>query len=168
MADQRDGSYLSLPPFTIGCDITTTTGPGCNAILTGQSFYPSNQSVDHWLNPAAFTNPPVATTLGQTDLSPLGGSPTQVRGPDFRKVDLSFVKLFPVNESQRFEFRAEIFNLANHPNFSAPGFSGGGAGLPAPPGVLDFSNTKNFGKITSLRLGADDEREIQLALKYYW
>jgi|GEM_PF-5510773 len=169
------GSYLSGPPFTIGCDITTTTGQGCNAVLTGQPLYPENQSFNHWLNPAAFKNPPVATTVGQSDLSPLGGSPTQVRGPHFRNLDFSVVKEFPIERgliptkgSQRVEFRAEAFNLTNTPNFSAPGFSGGGAGLPAPPGVLDFSNTQNFGKITSLRRGADDEREIQLALKYYF
>jgi hypothetical protein len=40
--------------------------------------------------------------------------------------------------------------------------------LPPPPGVLDFSNTANFGRITSLRLGPNDQRQIQLALKYYF
>jgi hypothetical protein len=64
--------------------------------------------------------------------------------------------------------RLEIFNLTNTHNFSVPGFSGGGAGLPPPPGVLDFSNTTNFGKITALRLGPNDQRQIQLALKYYF
>jgi hypothetical protein len=168
------GTYLSGPPFSIGCNTTTTTGLGCNAVLTGQPLYPTDRNFNHWLNPAAFANPPVATTLGQSDLSPLGGSPTQVRGPDFRKLDFSLLKQFPlsgdgiIRESQRIEFRAEFFNLTNTPHFSAPGFSGGGAGLPAPPGVLDFSNTQNFGKITSLRLGAEDPRQIQLALKYYW
>jgi hypothetical protein len=49
-----------------------------------------------------------------------------------------------------------------------PGFSGGGAGLPPPPGVLDFRNTADFGKITALRLGPNDQRQIQLALKYYF
>ena len=70
--------------------------------------------------------------------------------------------------AQRFELRAEIFNLTNTHNFSVPGFSGGGAGLPPPPGVLDFSNTANFGKVTALRLGPNDQRQIQLALKYYF
>ena len=59
-------------------------------------------------------------------------------------------------------------NLTNTHNFSVPGFSGGGAGLPPPPGVLDFSNTANFGKITALRLGLNDQRQIQLALKYHF
>jgi hypothetical protein len=160
--------YQSGPPFTIPCNITTTTGQGCNAILTGEPLYPENQSFEHWLNPAAFTNPPVATTIGQTDLSPLGGSPTQVRGPDFKRLDLSVFKSFRASDNQRFEFRVEVFNLTNVQNFSVPGFSGGGAGLPPPPGVLDFSNTANFGRITALRFGPNDQRQIQLALKYYF
>ncbi|MGE0407214.1 MAG: TonB-dependent receptor, partial [Candidatus Korobacteraceae bacterium] len=161
-------NYQSGPPFTINCNVATTTGQGCNAILTGQPLYPENRGIQQWLNPAAFTNPPVATTIGQTDLSPLGGSPTQVRAPDFRRMDFSVFKNFPITESQRLEFRTEIFNLTNTPNFSAPGFSGGGAGLPPPPGVRDFSNLNNFGRITNLRLGPNDQRQIQLALKYYW
>jgi len=160
--------YQSGSPFTIPCNITTTTGQGCNALLTGEPLYPENRSFEHWLNPAAFTNPPVATTIGQTDLSPLGGSPTQVRAPDFKRLDLSVFKSFRASGNQRFEFRAEVFNLTNVQNFSAPGFSGGGAGLPPPPGVLDFSNTANFGRITALRFGPNDQRQIQLALKYYF
>jgi len=35
-------------------------------------------------------------------------------------------------------------------------------------GCLDFSNTANFGRITALRLGPNDQRQIQLALKYYF
>ena len=162
------GLYQSGPPFTIPCNITTTTGQGCFALTTGEPLYPENRSLEHWLNPAAFKNPPVATTVGQTDLSPLGGLPTQVRGPDFKRVDLSIFKGFRVDENRRVEFRLEVFNLTNTQNFSVPGFSGGGAGLPPPPGVLDFSNTTNFGKITALRLGPNDQRQIQLALKLYW
>jgi hypothetical protein len=139
-------------------------------VLTGQPLYPKDQSFEHWLNPAAFANPSsVVTTIGQADLTPLGGGPTQVRGPAWRRLDLSLFKDFPVTERQRFEFRAEVFNLTNTPNFGIPGFSGaGGGGLPPPPGVLDFSNLNNFGKITTLRAGSNDQRQIQLALKYYF
>jgi hypothetical protein len=160
--------YQSGPPFTIPCNIATTTGQGCNAVLTGEPLYRDDRGFQGWLNPAAFTNPPVATTLGQTDLSPMGGDPTQVRGPDFKRIDLSVFKGFRGRGNQRFEIRAEIFNLTDTHNFSVPGFSGGGAGLPPPPGVLDFSNTANFGKITALRMGSNDQRQVQLALKYYF
>jgi hypothetical protein len=155
-------------PITIGCPVATSTGSGCNALLTGEPLYPENRTFMNWLNPAAFANPPAATVLGQTDLSPFGGSPTQARGPDYRRIDLSVFKEFPMTEGHRFEFRVEIFNLTNRPNFSSPGFSAGTAGLQPPPGVRDFTNTANFGRITSLRNGQNDQRQIQLALKYYF
>ena len=155
-------------PITIGCPVATSTGSGCNALLTGEPFYPENRTFMNWLNPAAFANPPAATTLGQTDLSPLGGDPTQVRGPDYRRLDLSVFKEFPLSQGQRFEFRIEIFNLMNRPNFSSPGFSAGTAGLQPPPGVRDFTNTANFGRITSLRNGQNDQRQIQFGLKYHF
>jgi len=161
-------TYQSGPPFTIPCNTATTTGQGCNAILTGQPLYPENRSFQGWLNPAAFATPPIATTVGQSDLSPMGGDPTQVRGPDFKRLDLSVFKGFRGRGNQRYEFRIEIFNLTNTHNFSVPGFSGGGAGLPPPPGVLDYTNLTNFGKITALRLGPNDQRQVQLALKYYF
>jgi hypothetical protein len=122
----------------------------------------------NWLNPAAFANPPAATTLGQSDLAPFGGEATQARGPNYRRIDLSLFKDFPLTGAQRFEFRVEIFNLTDTPNFSSPGFSAGTAGLQPPPGVRDFTNTANFGRITSLRNGQNDQRQIQLALKYYF
>jgi len=62
------------------------------------------------------------------------------------------------------EFRSEFFNLTNHPNFSAPGFSGNG--VVAAPGSLDYTSG-NFGKIASTRDGQNDQREIQFALKFY-
>ena len=76
-------------------------------------------------------------------------------------------KNFPVTENQMFEFRAEIFNLTTMPNFANPGFTPG-VTLPPPPGVLDFSNTSNFGRVVALRLGQNDQRQIQVALKYYF
>jgi outer membrane receptor protein involved in Fe transport len=154
-------------PFTIGCPITTTTGLGCFALLVpGQDVYAGPHNVDHWMNAAAFAQPPAATTIGQTDYSPLGGAPTQVRSPGFHRMDLSLFKEFPIHENARLEFRAECFNLTNTPQFGIPGFTG--PGIQATPGVTDFTNTRNFGKITSTRDGANDQRELQFALKLYW
>jgi hypothetical protein len=121
--------------------------------------------VDQWLNPAAFTSPPVATTIGQSDYSPLGGAPTQFYGPGFHRLDFSLFKNFRITERTRIEFRSEFFNLTNTPSFSPPGF--GGNGVNAAPGSLDYTSNE-FGKITSTRLGQNDQREIQFALKLYW
>ena len=37
-------------------------------------------------------------------------------GPGFWNTDLAVVKLFPVRDFLRVEFRGELFNLLNHPN----------------------------------------------------
>ena len=153
-------------PGTVPCAITTTSGFGCFALkVPGENPYAGPHNVNQWLNPAAFASPPVATTIGQTDYSPLGGGPSQFRGPGFHRLDFSLFKEFPVSERFRLEFRSEFFNLTNHPNFSNPGFSGNG--VVAAPGSLDYLNS-NFGKITSTRDGQNDQREIQFALKLYY
>jgi Carboxypeptidase regulatory-like domain len=154
-------------PLTVGCVIATTSGFGCNALLVkGQNIYAGPHNVDQWLNPAAFASPPVATANGQTDYSPLGGAPTQFYGPGFHRLDFSLFKDFRTSESTRLEFRSEFFNLTNHPNFSAPGFSGNG--VTAAPGSLDYTSPTTFGKIASTRDGQNDQREIQFALKFYF
>ena len=43
-----------------------------------------------------------------------------VRGPGIQEVDLSLFKYFRINETKRVQFRAECFNLLNHPNFGLP------------------------------------------------
>jgi hypothetical protein len=154
-------------PFTIHCVNATTSGFGCNALLVpGQNVYAGPHNVDQWLNPAAFADPPVATAIGQSDRSPLGGAATQFYGPGFHRLDFSLFKAFRTSETTNLEFRSEFFNLTNHPNFSAPGFSGNG--VVAAPGSLDYISPGSFGKITSTRDGQNDQREIQFALKFYF
>jgi hypothetical protein len=154
-------------PGTVGCVNSTTSGFGCNALLVpGQSVTAGPHNVDHWLNPNAFASPPVATAVGQTDYAPLGGAPTQFYGPGYHRLDFSLFKNFRTTESTHLEFRAEVFNLTNTPNFSLPGF--GGNGVVAAPGSLDYTSPSTFGKITSTRDGQNDQREIQLALKFYF
>jgi hypothetical protein len=148
-------------PGTIPCAITTTSGFGCYANrVPRQDIYAGSHDVNQWLNPAAFANPPVATTIGQIDYRPLGGSPGQYRGPGFHRLDFSLFKQFRLSERFRMEFRSEFFNLTNHPNFSNPGFSLGNG---VPPGSLNYLDTTNFSRITSTRDGQNDQREIQLA-----
>lgn len=154
-------------PGTVPCAIATTSGFGCYALkVPGVDLYAGKHNQDQWMNPAAFQTPPVATTIGQTDYSPLGGGPAQFRGPGFHRMDFSLFKQFQLTERFRMEFRSEFFNLTNHPNFSNPGYSLNG--VPAAPGALNYNNPTNFGKITSTRDGQNDQREIQFALKLYF
>jgi hypothetical protein len=150
IATAQDGQ-----PFTVGCAIATSSSSGCNAnLVSGVNPY-AQSSVAHFVNAAAFSNPPAVTTIGQSSYAPLGGGPTQVSGPPFRRIDISFFKRFNFTERLYAEFRAEIFNITNTPNFSNPT-------------TLNFNNTTSFGQITATRDSPNDPREIQFALKIYW
>jgi len=66
---------------------------------------------------------------------------------------VSLFKRFHTSENTQLEFRGELFNLLNHPNF-ANSFT-----------TLDFRNTTLFGQINGTRgIG----RQTQLALKFLW
>ena len=142
-------------PLSIGCNPATTANFGCYApVASGQHIYAHKgpHGTTQFLNPSAFVEPPAATTIGQTDYSPLGGPPTQAHGPGYDNLDFSLFKKFRTSEKTNLEFRSEFFNLLNHPNFGNSFAS------------LDFTNTA-FGKITGTRgIG----REVQLALKFNW
>jgi Carboxypeptidase regulatory-like domain/TonB-dependent Receptor Plug Domain len=143
----------SGPPQAIGCQITTTATTGtCYAnVNPGVSKYRSGGPA-HYYNPAAFADPPVATTIGNSNFAPLGGSNTQVNGPGFRDFDFSIFKEFRVTETTRLQFRAESFNLTNTPSFNLPTNT-------------NFQDTANFGQSTTTR---SNPRELQFALKFYW
>ncbi len=153
-------------PGTVPCAISTTSGFGCYALVVpGPDINGGPHNVDQWLNPAAFASPPVATTVGQSDYSPLGGAPSQFYGPGYHRLDFSLFKNFRITERAHLEFRSEFFNLTNTPNFSPPGF--GGNGVSGAPGALDYTSS-TFGQINSTRDGQNDQREIQFALKLYF
>ena len=52
----------------------------------------------------------------------LGDNPLHAAcsGADFTNVDINFLKKTKIREKVTFEFRAEFFNIFNHPNFSVP------------------------------------------------
>jgi hypothetical protein len=143
-------------PVTINCVTPGAAGVGCYAVLVpGQNRYAGKHNVDQWMNPAAFTDPPPATTIGQTDFSPLGGYITPIIAPGFHRMDWSLFKDFNTSETTHLEFRAEFFNLTNHPNFAAPS-------------QRNYKDTAHFGQITSTIDSPNDPRQIQFALKFYF
>jgi outer membrane receptor protein involved in Fe transport len=80
-------------------------------------------------------------------------------GPGLVDFDFSLAKLFPITETRRIEFRAESFNLPNHPNFAVP------SGLIAFTGVDANGNpviAPNWGVISST---VTTSRQIQFGLK---
>jgi hypothetical protein len=151
-------SYQTGQPFTVTCPVATSEF-GCFAdVVKGQSLYAGPHNHTQWLNPSAFAQPPIATTIGQTNYSVLGGGQEQARGPDFTNLDSSVLKNFPVTESVYFQFRAEAFNTTNTPPF-------------AQPGNLNFTNLKGgFSSITSTKNSNQNNgaRTLQFALKLFY
>jgi hypothetical protein len=168
-------------PISLGCPSGATSGTGCGAFFTGQPLdlglhTDANGKLSYFGNPGAFTQPcvlgansvPIANSpagcVPETGIGALGGI-TQVEGPGFHRLDLSLFKDIPISERFRLQFRAEFFNIANHPNFNAPNFGGNG--------VVAISNSGNynsstFGEIGSTRDAPYDPRQIQFALKLYF
>ena len=87
-----------------------------------------------------------------------------IPGPGITNLDFSLFKDFfirRISENFKIQFRAEAFNILNHPNFGDPVVSSGAgdvidaSGAPIPTaGVLTSTTT--------------DAREIQFALKFVW
>jgi hypothetical protein len=142
-------------PLTIACTTTNAAGLGCNALkVPGVNPYAGQHNAAQFLNPAAFANAAPATATSAS-IANLGGRPTQVTGPPFRRLNFSVVRQFPAVRETFFEFRAEVFNLTNTPNFGQPG-------------NLNFINTTTFASISATRDNPSDPRQLQFSLKYYF
>jgi hypothetical protein len=174
-------------PLNIGCPTGVTAGTNCNAIkVPGQSQKLGIHTVKNaqgvnlpqWLgNPAAFAqacqlgndgNPVINSPAGCIPLTGsaiLGERPGQTSTPGFHRADFSTFKNFPFGDRYSLQFRAEFFNILNHPNFNAPGF--GGNGVVSISNATNFTNG-NFGLTGSTRDAPFDPRQIQFALKFYY
>jgi carboxypeptidase family protein/TonB-dependent receptor-like protein len=92
-----------------------------------------------------FTQPAAGTFVLQK------GVRDSIYQPGFQDWNLGLFKAFAVTEKTGFQFRAEAFDVNNHPNWS---------------GVASFTPTSSsFGKVTS-KTGLS--RTIQLSLRYYF
>jgi hypothetical protein len=106
--------------------------------------------------------PPAAGTFGN-----LGRN--VFRGTGFTNLDLSLSKTWKFKERLNAQFRAEAFNLTNHPNFANPwgGTSGYGSGVTADPSVGPFGcgcATPDVAAVNPV-LGSGSARAVQLGLK---
>ena len=101
-----------------------------------------------FFNTCAFTDPPLGS-FGDV-------SRNSVQGPGLQTWDFSIFKNFPITERTKVEFRAEFFNVFNHPNLQ---FVKSG-----PQNSIDTTTfgTPQFGFLTAAR----DPRQIQFALKF--
>jgi hypothetical protein len=133
--------------------------PGQPLYLFGAQ-YPGGKA----FNPAAFTDPPTAP-LTQGNLSR-----NALRGFGATQWDFAVHRQFPIRESLKLQFRAEMFNVVNHPNFGQPSGAFGVAGFGISNQMLGQSlaggNASNVGGgAFSPLYQIGGPRSIQFALK---
>ncbi len=144
-ADRPD---LIADPYAAG-PVAANPDPTCHTtIAQGGRAADHTRTVQTWVNPCAYSNP---NLLGQFRF---GTSPRNgVIGPKLTNVDLGLSRSIPLfRESQQLTFRADVFNLFNHPNFDPP---------------QNIFDSRNFTSLSSSnRFGTRPPRQIQLALRY--
>jgi hypothetical protein len=122
---------------------TASLGGGSRPNSTGQSARLDSgaRSINRWFNTSVFTEP-APFTFGN-----VGRTLPDVREPGLVNFDFSVIKSTRIHELATLQFRAEVFNILNTPQFGGPGTTLG---------------TGQFGVITSQ---ANSPRQIQLGLK---
>jgi len=107
-------------------------------------------TVNRWFNTAAFT-PNAVLTFGNAGRN-------IVSGPGFHNFDFSVMKNTRIHENVNLQFRAELFNITNHPNFALP------SNILSAPNFGALFNTPDAAQ-NNVGLGSGGPRLIQLALK---
>src|SRR5262249_5345186 len=98
----------------------------------------SERSLLRWFDTGAFAQP-AQYLFGNQGIG-------HIRGPGLTNVNGSILRKFSLTETKQLQFRCDMFNAPNHPNFGTPGAIYEGAG---------------FGIINS----AAPARQLQLGLK---
>jgi hypothetical protein len=127
----------------------------------------------HWYNACAFDNPlngaatpnlnngigsfpsnPPYVADEATAVQYLGGKANNVYGPGFERINMGLGKQFSTWHEQYVQFRADAFNLFNHPTWANPS----NTGLSATAGLITAPLT--------LQSNVPDARFFQLSAKY--
>lgn len=149
---------VSRAQFCPGITFSTMYSPGgIEARLGGPSGGPGWFASNPDGSSKAFCPPPA---IGDgTDFGNTGAG--IAKGPGQFNFDVTVQKLTKLNERQNILFRAEFFNLFNHPQFEDPG---GTFTVPVTPALPDVNGGPGvFGRIIATSVSP---RVIQLGLKY--
>jgi hypothetical protein len=151
-------------PFSVFTNSTANGTAGtirANKIgsVTTERQFLANGSVQYLPQAICF-----AATPGCAFSNPTGTIGAQSRnglsGPGFEDTDVSLAKFFTIYRESKLQFRADAFNLLNHPNLGQPVSQFTVSGTSVTPGT--------FGQITSTRFPVGDSgssRQLQLSLK---
>ena len=148
-------NYLNTGCFTLPSAPTAFATANCvpNNAVTKTGFY----------NPGSLTVP-AGMTFCQNLVGTAGRN--SLYGPGLKTVDFSIFKnthLPKISETFNVQFRAEFFNILNHPNLAAPNFLNDSNNNSI--FNLDGSLSGNAGVIGST---STSSRQIQLGLKLVW
>ena len=124
--DLFDGALFFEGAGAFSANIRPDVVPGQPFYLFGPQ-YPGGRA----LNPAAFVPPPTDPITG-APLREGNLSRNALRAFGAAQWDFAVHRDFPIREALKLQFRAEMFNVLNHPNFGPP--------------VADISNTAQFGQ----------------------
>ena len=106
--------YSNIPAiFGAQTQIRPDQVPGIPLYLSGPQYAGGKA-----LNPAAFTSPPLDASGVPARQGDLGRN--ALRGFGAAQWDFAVHRDFPIYESLKLQFRAEMFNVLNHPNFAPP------------------------------------------------
>jgi hypothetical protein len=140
-------------------------------LVPGQSLTLGSDWPNGGYNPAAFAVP-AGYNGNYQDWGSIGRN--ALRGPEFFQWDFSAMKSFPLSERVQFQFRADLFNILNHPNFANPdggicvGVTPAGGTTPAScsSGNGAFGVTgQTVGSVSGGAIGNGGARQAQFSLK---
>ncbi|MEE2821778.1 MAG: TonB-dependent receptor [Acidobacteriota bacterium] len=123
-------------------------------LVPGASNNPVLGGPDRYFDVSAFKLQPTGYlgTLGRNTLV----------GPGLATLDIGFLRLIDFGDSNRFEFRLDVFNLLNRANFSHPQNRGGGGGVI----VFNSPNGVPVGNASSIFSTTSSSRQLQLGVRY--
>jgi hypothetical protein len=153
-------SWQTGNPYTIVVNTSSAINGVANTVTPNVSgpIHTSGNPLGQWIsNPGVFSIP-APGTLGN-----LGRN--AVYGPGFTNVDMTIAKNTKLSERLNLQFRADAFDLFNHPNYGQPGPQSGG--ILASVFSTATANT-TFSTIGTTRFPTGDSgssRQLQLALK---
>ncbi len=133
-------SYVSARPFTIyySSNVSNTLNSHDRPNIVG-NLNAGPRTASQWFNAAAISTPPTGTFGDEARNAAVG--------PNYVDLDMTLSRDFRLNERCSLRFRAEFFNLLNHPNFDLPNSTVAGSGFNTIP-------------------TAEDPRQLQLALRF--
>jgi Carboxypeptidase regulatory-like domain/TonB dependent receptor len=157
---------VSLESGFFGLPMRPNGVSGVSPTLSGVSF-PNAK-----FNPDAFVINPNFDGSWGVNLGDVGRN--TLRGPGFFQADFSLMKDFAIHENMKLQFRVDLFNIFNHPNFGPP--DGGlctAVTAVGPAGPATCTPNTNFGKVggtiadtNSSQIGTGTARQAQFSLKF--